>query len=137
MELTKIRDDEWGILYALPVTLRQVEAVQLRLNSRMGIDAQEHAEMMDETGLFRVTFGAGLSEEFEVFEAVDLEILEGTLTNPEPEWHSAATSSSVVQRAKMFALVDSLIGVDERINLVNQASAPFEAWLAENQEDDD
>ena len=53
MEFT-YQDYDEGRRFFIPVTLREIEAADIQLNSAMGINASEHGELLDKPGIVRI-----------------------------------------------------------------------------------
>jgi hypothetical protein len=101
-KMEKIIDNEYRIEYAVPVTLRQVEAAHIPLNSEFGIDDAEHNELLDDINTMRIEFGINFdNEEMEVSEIIRLTCYNATLGNPAPRWDDCMARFSHASGSKM------------------------------------
>ena len=81
---------DWGAQVYFPLTLRQIEAAGILINSAMGCDAEEHSNLLDEPGLFRACVRS-LAEapDPESYRDGTIECFSGILGAPEAEWQRA------------------------------------------------
>lgn len=133
----KIRDNEYCTVYAVPATLRQIETAGIELAGGFGIDAEEHAEMLDEAGLLRLTFGVELTDDSEVAEHFDVECFDARIGQVS-DWrscsriyhHPAGNVERNRTRANRRRIEDLLATlVPDYPATLAAAAAPFNEWV--------
>jgi hypothetical protein len=143
------RTDERCTLYVVPVTLRQVEAAGIELNSNFGIDEAEHAELLDDPTILRAVFGVALDEvegEWCVHDYHALDTYCAHLDGKGPRWENAMQTyysaeghkdraNALSNLRRLEGLVINVVGTEEVQRLLGEARRPFEEWLAENAAD--
>lgn len=134
-------DSEHSTEYVLPVTLRAVEAAGVDLDSRFGINDEEHAEFMDAPDMMRVVFGVYLSDECEVSRTARIETFSAHPFG-DAKWTSCmATYYSAkgwVDRGnyannsrRAMAVAESVLTSETVDRLLKVAARPFEQYAAE------
>jgi len=137
--------DDDGTGYLVPVTLRQVEAHAIELNANSGIDENEHREMLDTEGEWRIRFGYRLSDGGDESQRVmDLQTYEIVFAYPEEgaQWRSALRLYQYPEGNKCYlshlhnlqrveALLDSVVPVDALRDAWDMARAEVETWIYE------
>jgi hypothetical protein len=136
-------NDSDGLGYSVPVTLRQIEAHRIDLNATSGLDEQEHAEMLDVAGDWRVRFGYRLSDGGdETRRVLELESYEVAWRFPTEgaRWASAlrlySHPSGNAQRLhhlhnlqRVEALLDSVVPADDLRIAWEAAEAEVSTWV--------
>ena len=133
------QQDEYGTLYVAPVTLRQVEAAGVRLDSAFGISAEEHAELLDDPGILRLVFGAEYTEGVEVGETVRIECLSARVGKGAEwgecfYWERHGYTEGAIRQAngRNLAALERLLdsAVPEARGLIAEARKPLDEWAA-------
>jgi hypothetical protein len=156
MTTPPIKSNEYGAWFAVPVTLREVEDQHVSINnvsgflhtipldSNFGMDDAEHAELLDDPSILRVTFAIEWDRETNtIYETYGLQAYSARLGR-DPQWddcinlraleHAArsihranwfSVVSAIRQIAKAHADVDAILG---------EARKPFDAMVAELEE---
>lgn len=144
-EILLAHDDEYRTIHAVPVTLRQVEAAGIQLDSAFGINDQEREELLDNPSILRLTFGALVDASkagpYTVDRVYDIEALSGTLRDSRPRWTScqavrfARRMEGTENAYRIEMLVRQAVGEERLAQIMEEAARPHEEWTAErNQE---
>jgi len=149
-KVTEFRNDARSILYVTPVTLRDVEAVGIELNSDFGINDAEHEELLDDPDILRIVWGAALNPGEDGWSVDDYHALDtycAHLDGQGARWENAMRAyysaqghrdrqNALINYRKLEELTARLVGEDYE-RLLAEARKPFEDWLAEIVEDGD
>jgi hypothetical protein len=136
-----VRDDEWSKLYAVPVTLRQVQAAGIKLNSEFGIDDDEHQKLLDDTTILRAVFGVEMDQSYDITEVYAIETYCGRIgqdagwENALQTYYSASDSrdraNAAINMGNVERFITQIIGYDKLRETLDQASKPFIDWANE------
>lgn len=128
--------------YAVPVTLRQVEAAHIPLDSNMGTDEAEHTSLLDDEHILRLVFGVEVTDDLEVEEVIGIECYNATLRSLTPQWYpcmarydhaSGAIMRHEAQRCE--ALLRTLLRqiLPDFQDTIDEARKPYDAYVEEQQ----
>lgn len=145
-EVTEFRNDERCILYVTPVTLRDVEAAGIELNSNFGINDAEHEELLDDPAILRIVWGAALNPGEDGWKVDDYHALDTYCAHLDGEggrWENAMRvyysaqghrdrANARANYRKLEELTARMVGEAYEPRLA-EARRPFEDWLAENE----
>ena len=141
--MTRMDDPNYSTTYAVPVTLRQVEEMGIPLDSAMGVDETEHAELLDDKNIMRIVFGV-MIDGLDISEIVSLKCLNASLLNPEPYWndciarvHHASGSRMGTENDRRKNLVWKLLDeiAPDYQSTIDDARKPYDDYVAEYRRD--
>jgi hypothetical protein len=134
--------DDYGTMYAAPVTLRQVEAAGVRLDSAFGMDGAEHASLLDDPSILRLVFGVEYIEDYGLTDITRIECFSAALAYP-ADWqecfywerrHTSENANRIVNRRNIMALEGLLdAAVPEARTLMDKARKSLAVHLGDDQ----
>ncbi|MDD5288713.1 MAG: hypothetical protein PHY28_06360 [Dehalococcoidales bacterium] len=84
---TLVEKQSHKITYAIPVTLREVEAFEIPIDSTISVDDTGHQKLMDDTGILRIAFGTAI-DGLKINDFAEIQCLNATASDPKPKWRN-------------------------------------------------
>lgn len=120
---TRARDTESVTELTAPITLRELEAASISLDSTFGTDDAEHDELLDDATLLRIVVSIGLKDGLSVSEDCLIECLQGVIRRPEGHWagcvawcfHHAAGHKNRLENGAIRRMIEDLIGEEPEL----------------------
>lgn len=141
-------DEETSSFFVVPVLLRDLNAAGVELDSTFGSSDAEAAELLTDPTILQLRFGKIVDEDYELQAFVDVECLQSTLSDPEPDWTSClrryqdryvSGHRSQIEMLRNFKRVWDVLRatVPDWSRRIEECGAVHEEWLAAQHRESD